>query len=99
VGGREHDRVGAAGERLAEARALLGLSELDLASGDPGQAVAFARRASEFFRSIGALIYDVRALTLLSEAYAALGETDAAVAASTEASALNMKLKGDAQVS
>jgi DNA-binding SARP family transcriptional activator len=89
----------AAGERLAEAQALLGLSELALTSGDPWEAIAFARQASDFFRSMGVPLYDVRALTLLSEAHAALGQADAAKAASAEAAALSMKLKCDVQTS
>jgi DNA-binding SARP family transcriptional activator len=90
--------AGVAGERVAEARALLGLSELALIRGDPGPAVVFGRRASDIFRGVGALLYDARALTLLSEAHAALGDIDAAKAASAEAVALRKKLLGDAPV-
>ena len=96
---RALELAGSVGDRLAEARALLGLSELALTSGDPGQAVVFGQRASDIFRGMGALLYDARALTLLSDAHAALGEADAAKAASAEAAALNMKLKGDVQIS
>ena len=87
-----------AGERLAEARTLLGLSELALANGDPGQAVVLGRQASAVFRDMGALLYDVRALTLLSEAHAALGDTDAANAASAEAAALRATLADNARM-
>jgi DNA-binding SARP family transcriptional activator/tetratricopeptide (TPR) repeat protein len=83
-----------AGERVAEARALLGLSELALASRDPQQAVVFGQQASRMFRDMGALLYDARVLTLLSDAYAALGDADAANAASAEAAALRAKLLG-----
>jgi hypothetical protein len=72
-------------ERLAEARALLGLGELALASGDPGQAVVFGKDASDMFRGIGAVLYDARALTLLSDAHAALGDGAAVVSAETAA--------------
>ncbi len=48
---------------------------------------------------MGALLYDVRALTLLSEAHAALGDTAAADAASAEAAALSRKLADNAQSS
>ncbi len=88
--------AGAVGQPLTEARALFGLSELALTSGDPGQAVVFGQRASEVFHSMGALLDDMRALTLLSEAYAALGDTDAATAASAEVAVLSGKLMADA---
>jgi DNA-binding SARP family transcriptional activator len=92
---RAMDFAVTAGERLAEARALLGLSELALASGDPKQAVVFGLQASQMFRDMEALLYNARALTFLSDAYAALGDADASTAASAEASALRAKLLGD----
>jgi hypothetical protein len=56
----------AIGERLAEARALLGLSELALASSDPRQAVVLGQQASDVFRDRGTQLYEVRTLSLLS---------------------------------
>jgi DNA-binding SARP family transcriptional activator len=82
-------------ERLAQGRALLGLGELSLASGDPGQAVVFGRQASDVFRGIGATRYDARALRLLDDAHAALGDGAVAGVALTEAVAPRMKLLGD----
>ena len=41
---------------------------------------------------MGALLYEVRALTLLSDAHAALGDSAAADAASAEAAALRATL-------
>jgi tetratricopeptide (TPR) repeat protein len=87
------------GERLAEARALLGLSELALTSGNPREAVVFGQEASEIFRNMGAMLFSVRALTLLSDSHAALGDADAANAASAEADALRMKLADGAPIS
>jgi hypothetical protein len=87
------------GERLAEARTLLGFSELALANSDPAEAVVLGQQASAVFRDMGALLYDVRALTLLKKAYATLGDTAAADAASAEAAALVKKLAETAQSS
>lgn len=70
-----------AGERLAEALALLGRGELALADRDPGQAIPLVRQASLIFRTIGMPLYDARAQVMLGEAHAALGETEAAEAA------------------
>lgn len=83
-------------EQLAEARVLLGLGELALADGDPAQAVVLGRQSLGLFRRMGALLHDARALTLLSEAHAALGEAEVAEAASMEAAALRAKLLSDA---
>jgi hypothetical protein len=74
------------------------LSELALATSDPVQAVVFGRQASGVFRDLGALLDDARALMLLSDAHAALGDTDAANAALAEATALNQKWAGEATV-
>lgn len=82
-------------ERLAEARATLGLSELALASGDPEKAVIVARQASQVFRDIGAQLYEMRVLALLGKAHAVLGDVEAADAASTESAALRTKLLND----
>ena len=60
------------GQPVTEARALLGLGELTLATGNPAQAVAYGQRASAVFRELGALRDDARAFTLLSRAQAAL---------------------------
>ncbi len=89
----------AANERLAEARALLGLSELALAARDPGQAVVLGRQASGIFRDMGVLPHDVRALTLLSDAYAAQGDTAAGTAASAQAAQLRRKLAANVRMS
>jgi hypothetical protein len=80
-----------AGQPLTEARALLGLSELALTTSDPAQALIFGQQAADVFRDMGALLDAARALTLLSAAHAALGDTDAADAASAEAAALIRK--------
>jgi DNA-binding SARP family transcriptional activator/predicted negative regulator of RcsB-dependent stress response len=95
---RSLDLAGSAGERLAEARALLGLSELALIREDPRRAVALGERASGVFREIGAPLYDTQALTVLSSAHAALGDSDAAKAASEKAIALRAELIGDVEV-
>jgi len=60
------------GQPVTEARALLGLCELALTSGNPDQAVAYGQRASAAFRELGALRDDARARSLLSQARAAL---------------------------
>jgi hypothetical protein len=75
---RALELAAAAGERLVEARALLGLSELCLASGDPNQAVVYGEGAVDVFRSMGALLDAARAVTMLSAAHTALGATEAA---------------------
>jgi hypothetical protein len=73
---------------------LLGLSELALTSKDPRRAVVLGERASGVFREIGAPLYDMQALSLLSNAHAALGDSDAAKAASEKALALRAELTG-----
>lgn len=65
------------GQPVTEARALLGLSELALTSGNPGQAVVYGQQASGILRRLGALGDDARAISLLSQAHAALGGADA----------------------
>ena len=47
---------------------------------------------------MGAPLYEARALTLLSEAHAALGDRAAADAASAQAAALRAKLAGNARM-
>jgi tetratricopeptide (TPR) repeat protein len=74
--------------RVAQARVLLGLSELALASDDPGEAIVSGQRAAAAFREMRMPLYEARALTLLSDAYAALGEAGSADATSANASAL-----------
>lgn len=61
------------GERLAEARALTGLGELALASGDPAQAEVLVLQASEIFQAIGAPLYQAQARTLLNRTQAFSG--------------------------
>ena len=65
------------GERIAEARALLGLGELELASGDPRQGVVLGQQAAALFGELTARLYKARALTLLSNAFIALDDIDA----------------------
>ena len=95
---RALELAGAADQPLTEARALLGLSELALASGDPRQAVAFAQRAAGAFRGMGTPLYEARALTLLGDAHAALGDRAAADAVSAQAADLRAKLADKAQM-
>jgi DNA-binding SARP family transcriptional activator len=92
---RSLELAGTAGARLAEARALIGLSELALISGDPGQAVILGRQASEVFSGLGAVVDEVQTFTLLGNAHAALGDIDAAEAASAYAAVLRTRLTGD----
>ncbi len=73
---------------LAAARARLGLSELALASSDPGQAIVQATQASAAFHELGAPLEQARALTLLVDACTAAGDVAAAETASAQASAL-----------
>ena len=80
--------AGTAGDRLIEARALLGLAELALASDDPGQAVALGQQAAGAFRDVGVPLIEAQALTLLSDAHLALGDSGAAAAAKARAAAL-----------
>ena len=77
---------------MAEARALLGLGELELASGDPRQGVVLGQQAAALFGELTAPLYKARALTLLSNAFIALDDIDAANAASAEAAALRAKV-------
>jgi DNA-binding SARP family transcriptional activator len=91
---RSLELAGTTGERLVEAQALLGFCELALADGDPDQAGLVARQAADIFERIGAVLYAARALTLLGQAQAALGDAAAAKAAADEAAALQAKLAG-----
>ena len=86
------ERAVTAADQIAEGRALLGLGELALATEEPAHSVTFAQEASETFRMMRAPLYQARALTLLSTAYARLGEADAAAAASAEADVLRSKI-------
>jgi DNA-binding SARP family transcriptional activator len=92
---RAAELAGGAGDRLAEARALVGLGQLALADGDPRQAVALGERAAATFQDIEAPFFESRALSMLSDARTALGETDAAATAAAAASALRSKLLQD----
>jgi len=85
------DRVG---ERVARTRALLGLSELALATADPHEAILFGQRAAGAFREMRMPLYEARAQTLLSDAYAALGDAQAAATASVDAAALRAEALG-----
>jgi hypothetical protein len=84
---------------MTEARALLGLSELALTSGDPAEALVYGRQASDIFGRLGALLDNARALILLSHAHAAAGDADAAQAAANEAACLKRKQAHSARVS
>jgi tetratricopeptide (TPR) repeat protein len=86
------DRVG---QRTAQMRALLGLSEVALAGGDPGEAILFGQRAADAFREIRMPLDEARALTLLGRAYAAAGDGAAAHKASEAAAALRAAAFGD----
>jgi tetratricopeptide (TPR) repeat protein len=92
---RALELAGNVGERMAEALALLGLSELALASGEPGQAADLGRRVAAVFHGMEAPLHEARALALLSDAYTALDDADAAQAASAQAAMLRTKLIGD----
>jgi DNA-binding SARP family transcriptional activator len=87
------------GEQLAEARTLLGLSELALASNDPHQADILAQRAADIFHAMETPLYEAQALTLVSDALSAAGNTEAAHEASALATALRAKLHDNKQVS
>jgi hypothetical protein len=84
---------------MAGARALLGLAEIAISSADPGQAAVHAQRASGAFREMGTPLDEARALTLLSEAHAALADTAAARAALARAAVLRAPHVGEAQAS
>jgi Flp pilus assembly protein TadD len=86
-------------ERTAHAQALLGLSELALASGDSGEAILFGQRAADASREMRMPLDEARALTLLGVAYAAAGDTSAASTASADAATLRAKALGNRQVS
>lgn len=86
------------GDRMAEVRAVRELGELALASGDPGQAVVLAGQAAGGFRELGTPLEEARALTLLSDAHTALGDSAAAEAAFAQAAALRATLTGEAPV-
>ena len=47
--------------RVAQTRALLGLSELALTSGDPGEAIVSGQRAAVAFREMRMPLYEARA--------------------------------------
>jgi tetratricopeptide (TPR) repeat protein len=64
------------GQPVTEGRALLGLCELMLTSGNRAQAFAYGQRASAIFRELGASRDDDRAVALLGQMRAALGEVD-----------------------
>jgi Tfp pilus assembly protein PilF len=88
------ERGGMLGQRLNEAKALHALSELALASGDPGQAAALAGQAACACRELGALPDEARALALLGHVHTALGDNAAANSASARAAALRAKFTG-----
>jgi DNA-binding SARP family transcriptional activator/tetratricopeptide (TPR) repeat protein len=76
------------GERLIEAQISLGLGELALAGATPAQAVVHLRRALDLFCGIRAPKLEVRARSLLDDAYAAAGSrgvVDAPTVCSDEA--------------
>jgi tetratricopeptide (TPR) repeat protein len=85
---RAREIASALGHSGAEARALLALAELALASGDPRQAITLGQQAAAAFREMGMPLIHARALGLLSDAHAVLGNGAAAAAALAEATAL-----------
>ncbi|HUB41691.1 MAG TPA: hypothetical protein VMA72_22830 [Streptosporangiaceae bacterium] len=85
---RSRELAVAAGLHFGEARTLLALAELALTGGDPDKATMTGRQAVAKFQAVGARLHHTRALTLLSDAYAAEGDTAAARAASAEAATL-----------
>jgi DNA-binding SARP family transcriptional activator/tetratricopeptide (TPR) repeat protein len=89
--------AGSTGEQMAEGQALLGLSELALASDEPQQAAVLAQQASDAFQAIGTPLYAERALNLLSSALAVLGDGAAATAAAAQATALRARHADGAQ--
>jgi len=94
---RALELAGSTGEQMAGGRALLGLSELALASDEPKQAAVLAQQASDAFQKIGTPLYAERALNLLSSALAALGDSAAATAAAAQATALRARHADGAQ--
>ena len=89
------DLASGVGERLAEGRVLLGLCELALATKDPCGAVKAGLQAAEAIRGINAPLYLTQVLTLLSDAYSALGDVAAAGEAMTEAANLRAKMTAE----
>jgi DNA-binding SARP family transcriptional activator/tetratricopeptide (TPR) repeat protein len=85
---RALDLAGRAGAVHAKAGALLGLCELALAVGDPREAVEVGQQAVNAFHSIDAPLYEADGLAQLGGAYSALGDSDAAGAASAAAAVL-----------
>lgn len=82
------EMASAVGVPVAANLARLGLSELALAVGDPGQAIGHATWAAEAFRDLGMSREQARALTLLSAACTVAGDAAAAEAALAQASAV-----------
>jgi DNA-binding SARP family transcriptional activator len=82
------------GQRMAWTRALFGLSKVALASDDPGEAIKFGQQAADDFREMRMPLDQARALRLLSEAYAALGDADAAHAAGAAAAVVQAQALG-----
>jgi DNA-binding SARP family transcriptional activator len=93
---RSFELAGTTGERLAAGRALLGLSELALTSRDPRRAIALGEQALGVFQEIGAPLYETKALTLIRDAHAALGDGDAAKLTSEQATGIGMTMIGEA---
>jgi DNA-binding SARP family transcriptional activator len=89
---RALDLASGVGERLAGGRVLLGLCELALATKDPREAVDAGRQAVEAIRGIEAPLYLAQVFTLLSDAYALLGDADAACEALANATNLRAKI-------
>jgi DNA-binding SARP family transcriptional activator len=84
-------------ERTAHTQAILGLSELAMASGDSSEAILFGQRAAGAFREMHMPLDEARALMLLSDAYAAFGDADAADAASAAGAALRAEVLSQQQ--
>jgi DNA-binding SARP family transcriptional activator len=93
---RSRELADVMGDRVTEARTLRGLGELALASGDALQAVDLAGQAVDACRKLRAAPDEIRALALLADAQAGLGDGAAAQAAKAQAAALRARITGDA---
>ena len=96
---RAEELASATGDRFIGTSAALGLGELALASGDPAQALVFGQQAAAAFRDMRAPLHEAHALALIGDAHAALGDGDAAQAASARATTLRTQTVGDARSS
>jgi hypothetical protein len=75
------------------------LCELALARDDVDEAIKNGQQAAEVFRLLNSPRYEIQALTMLSDAYLARGDSDTAGALAEQTAALRIKLAGDAEFS